>query len=97
VYSELISQGYYGNPELTAKAVDADGWYKTGDVGYFDERGALHVHGRVNDMIEIDGNMVNFFDSTFSFLNFSNFRCICPNLKTSLRASMESKEHVSLT
>ena len=47
---ENITPGYWNNPEETAKAFDGD-WYKTGDLGYFDEEGFLHIKGRMKDMI----------------------------------------------
>ena len=47
---ENITPGYYNAPEETAKAFE-NGWYKTGDLGYFDEEGFLHIQGRVKDMI----------------------------------------------
>ena len=50
VKGENITPGYYNAPEETAKAFE-DGWYKTGDLGYFDKDGFLHIQGRVKDMI----------------------------------------------
>ena len=45
-----ITPGYWEAPEQTA-AVFEDGWYKTGDQGYLDESGFLHLKGRKKDMI----------------------------------------------
>ena len=50
VKGENITPGYYNAPDVTAKAFE-DGWYKTGDLGYFDEEGFLRIQGRVKDMI----------------------------------------------
>ena len=47
---ENITPGYWRAPEETAKVFDGD-WYKTGDLGYFDDEGFLHIQGRVKDMI----------------------------------------------
>jgi len=44
-------QGYYKRLEETRKAVDPDGWLHTGDIGYMDEKGYLHVTGRLKEMI----------------------------------------------
>lgn len=46
-----IMLGYYENEELTKKAIDEEGWFKTGDYGYFDKDGFLHLTGRKNDII----------------------------------------------
>jgi long-chain acyl-CoA synthetase len=43
--------GYWQNPDATAEAFTADGWYRTGDLGQVDEKGRLHLHGRKRDII----------------------------------------------
>ncbi|MEJ2867397.1 AMP-binding protein [Actinomycetospora sp. OC33-EN08] len=51
--------GYWKQPELTARTLDADGWMHTGDVGYLDDRGYLHVVDRLGDVVVVVGGHVH--------------------------------------
>lgn len=55
----VVMQGYYGQPEATAKTVDAEGWLHTGDVGYLDETGNIHLAGRLKDLIIRGGENIS--------------------------------------
>ncbi len=46
-----IMRGYYGNEEATAKAIDAQGWLHSGDLGSIDKDGYLTITGRLKDMV----------------------------------------------
>jgi long-chain acyl-CoA synthetase len=46
-----LFKGYWQDPEATARAIDADGWYHTGDVGHLDSGGRLVLSGRAKDRI----------------------------------------------
>jgi long-chain acyl-CoA synthetase len=50
--------GYWKRPDETAKAIDADGWFKSGDAGYVDADGYVYIHDRVKDMIVSGGENV---------------------------------------
>ena len=47
----LVMRGYHDAPEATAAAIDAEGWYHTGDLASMDGRGYLRIEGRIKDMI----------------------------------------------
>jgi acyl-CoA synthetase (AMP-forming)/AMP-acid ligase II len=53
-----VLEGYYKDPEKTAKALDTDGWYHTGDIGSLDEAGTMMFHGRLKDMLKVGGENV---------------------------------------
>ena len=46
-----VFKGYWRMPEKTSEEFTSDGWFKTGDVGRFDERGYLTIVGRSKDLI----------------------------------------------
>jgi long-chain acyl-CoA synthetase len=46
-----LMQGYYQNPEATAKAIDEDGWFDSGDLGWLTPDGDLVLTGRAKDTI----------------------------------------------
>lgn len=46
-----VMKGYFRNPEETAKVIDKDGFLRTGDLGYIDADGNLHIAGRSKELI----------------------------------------------
>lgn len=51
VKSPSVMQGYYKDPENTAETITPDGWLKTGDLGYVDEKNCVFITGRKKNLI----------------------------------------------
>lgn len=56
--SAAMMQGYLDNPEASAAAFDARGWYRSGDLARVDEDGYLYIVDRLKDMIVTGGENV---------------------------------------
>ena len=50
-----VLQGYWKKPEETAASITADGYFRTGDVGYMDGEGYLYIADRIKDMLLCSG------------------------------------------
>ncbi len=50
-----VMRGYWNRPEETAKVINADGFLKTGDIGFMDEEGYFQIVDRKKDMILVSG------------------------------------------
>jgi fatty-acyl-CoA synthase len=57
VRSRAVAQGYY-NQEVESAQKFQRGWCLTGDIGFLDEAGNLHVLGRATDVTEVDGRAI---------------------------------------
>jgi long-chain acyl-CoA synthetase len=55
IQSPSLMLGYYKDPDATREAFTEDGWLKTGDMGYIDERGFLFINGRKKNLIVSSG------------------------------------------
>jgi len=51
IRGDNVMKGYYKAPDLTAAAVEPDGWLHTGDLGYLDDDGFIFVTGRIKELI----------------------------------------------
>ena len=53
-----VFQGYHDNPAATQDSLSADGWFRTGDVGYQDAKGNFYITDRVKELIKYKGFQV---------------------------------------
>ncbi|MEN9683244.1 MAG: hypothetical protein RLZZ427_995 [Pseudomonadota bacterium] len=58
VRGAMVMQGYWNRPEETAAVFTADGWLRTGDVGYVDSEGYVFIVDRVKDMVISGGENI---------------------------------------
>ncbi|KAJ1435807.1 AMP-dependent synthetase/ligase [Sesbania bispinosa] len=56
--SPTIMKGYLGNFEATTATIDPEGWLRTGDLGYIDDNGFVHVVERIKELIKHKGYQV---------------------------------------
>ncbi|XP_014271604.1 uncharacterized protein [Halyomorpha halys] len=53
-----MSLGYLNNPDATKEAIDSEGWFHTGDVGYYDKDGFFYIVDRIKEMVKVKGFQV---------------------------------------
>ena len=74
-----VMSGYYNSPEETQEALDSEGWLHTGDVCFIDESGAVHVTGRLKDIIIRGGENISpseIEEVLLSMDNVKDVRCV---------------------
>lgn len=62
VRGNAVISGYYENPDATDRALDAEGWFGTGDVASIDPRGRLIVRDRSKDLVKSGGEWISSID-----------------------------------
>ncbi|OMH82595.1 Long-chain-fatty-acid-CoA ligase 1 [Zancudomyces culisetae] len=53
IRGNTVFRGYLDNPEETQKAFTEDGWFRTGDIGYWSERGELRIVDRLKNLVKL--------------------------------------------
>lgn len=54
-----VMHGYWGDPEKTTEAIDADGWMHSGDLATMDEEGFVNIVGRIKDLVIRGGEKIS--------------------------------------
>jgi long-chain acyl-CoA synthetase len=73
VKSAAMLQGYYKRPDATAEVIDAQGYFHTGDAGYFDEEGHLKIIDRAADVGKMAAGDIfapNYIENKLKFFPF---------------------------
>jgi long-chain acyl-CoA synthetase len=55
VKGKTVMQGYFNRPDINREAFTSDGWFRTGDIGQFDDEGYLTITDRKKDLIKTSG------------------------------------------
>lgn len=86
-----IMEGYYKNPEATAEVFTDDGWFRTGDLGEFDNDGWLSIKGRLKNMIVGPGGENIYPEDIESVLN--SHVCIADSIVTEQEGRLVALVH----
>lgn len=58
--------GYHNNPKATKEVLDNDGYFHTGDIGYYDKSGKFYVVDRLKELIKVRGFQVRNRESSLT-------------------------------
>lgn len=67
-----VTKGYKNNPDANLSAFQY-GWFHTGDIGFFDSDGYLHLVGRIKELINRGGNIFNFINCSLSMPHINKY------------------------
>ncbi len=70
VRGAMLLKEYYKQPAATAESIDADGYFHTGDAGFFDDRGQLKIIDRAKDVGKLTGGSMfapNYIENKLKF------------------------------
>ena len=73
VKGPCVMKGYHNQPELTAEAIDPDGWFHTGDIAKITPDGHVYITGRIKNMIVLNGGKKVFPEEVEAVLEKSSY------------------------
>lgn len=89
-----IMKGYYKKPELTREVFAEGGWFKTGDLGSFDNKGRLSIRGRIKTMILGSSGENIYPEEIESIIN--NFRFVNESLVVESKGKLVAMVHFNM-
>lgn len=89
-----VMKGYYKKPELTQEVITKDGWFKTGDLGYFDPKGRLSIRGRIKTMI-LGASGENIYPEEIESI-INNFRFVNESLVVESKGKLVAMVHFNM-
>ena len=88
-----VMRGYYKEPELTAAVLAPDGWFRTGDIGCFDEHGNLAIKGRLKSVI-VGASGENIYPEEIESL-INSFRYVVESIVVQQKGRLVAMVHLN--
>jgi long-chain acyl-CoA synthetase len=89
-----VMKGYYKEPEMTQEVLTPDGWFKTGDLGTFDENNNLFIKGRLKNMI-VGASGENIYPEEIESI-INNFRFVVESLVVEQKGKLVALVHINM-
>lgn len=89
-----VMKGYFKEPAMTAQVLTADGWFKTGDLGVFDNNNNLFIKGRLKNMIVGSSGENIYPEEIESVIN--NFRYVVESLVVQQKGKLVALVHLNM-
>jgi long-chain acyl-CoA synthetase len=89
-----VMLGYYKEPEMTAEVLSPDGWFRTGDLGIFDDKGNLYIKGRLKNMI-VGATGENIYPEEIESV-INNFRHVVESLVVQQKGKLVAIVHLNI-
>jgi len=88
-----VMKGYYKEPELTKEVFSEDGWFKTGDLGVFDNNNNLFIKGRLKNMI-VGNNGENIYPEEIESV-INNFHHVVESIVVEQKGKLVALVHLN--
>ena len=89
-----VMKGYFKEPQLTREVLSEDGWFRTGDLGVFDQNGYLYMKGRIKNMI-LGASGENIYPEEIESV-INNFRNVVESLVVQRKGKLVALVHLNI-